>query len=186
MSVRQTCDTSAGGDVATFTHLLGRCQRQVFLYALGLLHNATDAEEVLQETNILLWEKFDQYQQGTDFARWACRIAHFQALKLRSKKAAEERLFSDQFIEIVAARWNRTFDQIDSRREALAECLGKLSDKDRELVMRRYQAGATTRRVAEGLRRSIAATRRRLRFIRDRLLGCIQRSLASEERRGSI
>jgi len=184
--VDKTNTSPPGGDVATFTQLLGRCQRQVFLYALGLLHNAADAEEVLQETNILLWEKFDQYQAGTDFARWACRIAHFQALKLRSRKSTEERLFSDRFIEIVAARWDRSFDQIDDRREALAECLGKLSSKDRDLVMRRYQRGATTRGVAEALGRSIVATRRRLRHIRDRLLGCIRRSLAAEERSGSI
>jgi RNA polymerase sigma-70 factor (ECF subfamily) len=186
LAADETCTSLPHGGVPAFTQLLGRCQRKVFLYALGMLHNAADAEEVLQETNILLWEKFDQYQPGTDFARWACCIAHFQALKLRKKKSAEERLFSDQFIEIVAARWDRTFDQIDSRREALDECLGKLSSRDRELVVRRYQAGATTRSVAEALGRSVVATRRRLRHIRDKLMGCIQRSLAAEDHRGSI
>ena len=186
MSTDKACTSPPDSDVARFTQLLGTCQRQVFLYALGLLHNATDAEEVLQETNIVLWQKFHQFQPGTDFARWACRIAYFQVLKFRAKKAAEERLFSDQFIEVVAAQWDRTFDQLDSRREALAECLGKLSRKDRQLVVCRYQHGATTRGVAEAFGRNVQATRRRLRHIRARLAGCIQRSLTAEERHEPI
>lgn len=178
--------THSDDEVTRFTQLLGTCQRQVFLYALGLLHNAVDAEEVLQETNLVLWQKFHQYQSGTDFIRWACRIAHFQVLKVRSKKASEERLFSDQFIEVVAAQWERTLDAMDDRREALAGCLDKLSATDRTLVMCRYQPGASTQSLAEALGRNVQATRRRLRTIRTKLLGCIQRSLAAEEHRGSI
>lgn len=173
-------------DVARFTQLLGTCQRQVFLYALGLLHNAADAEEVLQETNIVLWQKFHQYQDGTDFVRWACRIAYYQVLKIRAKKAPVERLFSDDFLDMVAAQWDRTLDQLDNRREALTGCLDRLRPNDRELIMCRYQPGATTRGVAETLGRNVQATRRRLRHLRDRLLGCIERSLAAEGRHGPI
>ena len=186
MTTYEAHNVHSEGDVTRFTQLLGTCQRQVFLYAVGLLQNAVDAEEVLQETNLVLWQKFDQYQPGTDFVRWACRIAHFQVLKVRAKKASEERLFSDQFIEVVAASWDSTLDEMDDRREALAHCLGKLTSNDRQLVMRRYQPGATTRSLAEALGRNVQATRRRLRTIRNKLLGCIERSLAAEEHRGPV
>lgn len=181
----ETFAQAPDSEVARFTHLLGTCQRQVFLYALGLLHNAADAEEVLQETNIVLWQKFHQYQPGTGFVRWACRIAYFQVLKLRARRPAEERLFSDEFIDVVAAEWDATLDDSDNRREALDGCLERLRPPDRELLLRRYQPGATTRSVAEKLGRNIQATRRRLRHLRERLLACIRRSLAAEERHGS-
>ena len=164
-----------------FAQLLATCQRRVFLYSMGLLHNAADAEEVLQETNVVLWRKFDDYQPGSDFACWACQIAHFEVLKLRDKKARSERLFSDQFIDSLAEQSRQSMDQLEPRREALARCLGKLSGQDRELVARRYQGRATTRSVAEALGRSIQGTRRALHRIRMALLACVERTLAAEE-----
>jgi RNA polymerase sigma-70 factor (ECF subfamily) len=167
--------------IELFTQLLATCQRKVFLYALGLLHNAADAEEVLQETNVVLWQKFHEYQQGTDFSRWACRVAYYEILKLRERKARHERVFGTEFIETLAAESERTMDELDVRRDALNQCLGKLSQNDRDLVRRRYQAGATTRSVAKMLGRSVQGTRKSLHRIRTRLLGCIQKTLALRE-----
>ncbi|MCR4411952.1 MAG: sigma-70 family RNA polymerase sigma factor [Thermoguttaceae bacterium] len=168
--------------VERFAKLLATCQRRVFLYVLGLLHNATDAEEVLQETNLVLWRKFDQYQPGTSFDRWACRIAQYEAFKFRQKKARGERLFSNEFVERLAHQTERDWESLDARRAALVECLGKLSEKDRQLVIERYRERATTRRVATALGRSIQGTRRSLHRIRMALLACMERTLAVEER----
>ncbi len=178
---------NAGGSpehakVERFAALLATCQRKVFLYAMGLVHNSADAEEVLQETNLVLWRKFDQYESGTDFAHWACRIAYYEVLKLREKKAREERLFSNEFIEALAVEAQRSLEASDTRREALSGCLDKLREKDRRLLMQRYQPSATTRSVAESLGRSVQGTRKSLHRIRMTLLGCIQRALARAHR----
>jgi len=170
-----------GPKVERFAQLLATCQRRVFLYALGLVHNAADAEEILQETNLVLWRKFDQYQPGTDFAGWACRVAYYEVLKFREKRARDERIFSSDFIEALATESERSSDLLDARREALVRCLGKLSQNDRQLVTRRYQERATTRSVAEALGRSVQGTRKALHRIRMALLACIQRTLAAEE-----
>jgi RNA polymerase sigma-70 factor (ECF subfamily) len=175
-------DPPEGSKVERFAQLLATCQRRVFLYALSLLHQAADAEEVLQETNIVLWRKFDDYQPGTDFIRWACRVAYYEVLKFREKKSREERLFSDEFIEVMASQTERTMDEVDARREALVRCLGKLKSGDRALVNNRYAPGATTRSVAEALGRSVQGTRKALHRIRLRLLECIERTIAAEER----
>ncbi len=164
--------------VEQFAALLATCQRKVFLFVMGLLHHPADAEEVLQETNLVLWRKFDQYEQGTDFVAWACRIARFEVLKLREKKGRQERLFSSEFIEALAAEAENTLNQVDARREALAGCLQKLAERDRQLLMDRYRPGATTRSVAEALGRSVQGTRKSLHRIRTTLLECIQRTLA--------
>ena len=168
--------------VERFTQLLATCQRPVFLYALGLVHRAADAEEILQETNLVLWRKFDEYRAGTDFARWACRIAYYEVLKFRGKRGHGERLFSNEFIEVMARESEQAMDQLAARRRALTGCLGKLSESDRQLVTRRYQPSTTTRTVAEALGRSVQGTRRALHRIRMALLACIERTLAVEER----
>lgn len=177
-------DGPVGGPrVDRFVQLLATSQRPVFLYALSLVHNPTDAEEILQETNLVLWRKFDQYEPGTDFVRWACRVAYFEVLKYREKRAGSEKLFSNEFIEALAVEADTRIDHADARREALGRCMGKLSERDRRLVTRRYRPGATTRSVAEALGRSVQGTRKALHRIRAALLGCIERTLAMEERR---
>lgn len=179
-------DSNSGGveasKVERFAQLLATCQRRVFLYVLGLLHNASDAEEVLQETNLVLWRKFDQFEPGTQFERWACRIAYYEVLKFREKKARQEKLFSNEFVEALARESEATMDLLESRREALRGCLEKLSEKDRRLVMHRYQENASTFSVAEALGRSVQGTRRALHRIRVALLACIERTLAAEGR----
>jgi RNA polymerase sigma-70 factor (ECF subfamily) len=179
--VDEVGDRTVGPRAERFVRLLAKCQRQVFLYALGLVQNAADAEEILQETNLVLWRKFDQYQPGTDFGRWACRIAHFEVLKFRERRAREQRLFTSEFIEALAVESEDSLEELDARREALARCLGKLRNTDRQLVLRRYQEHATTQSVAEALGRSVQGTRKSLHRIRTALLACIERTLAAEE-----
>ncbi len=166
--------------VEHFTRLWAECQRPVFLYAMSLLLNVADAEEVLQQTNMILWRKFDQYEPGTDFLRWAYAIAHYEVLKVRQQRARERRFFSDEFVETLAAPLQRTGDQLEAYREALARCLGKLRESDRELLLRRYQRGATTRSVAEAAGRSVGGTRKALHRIRAALAACIRRTLARD------
>jgi RNA polymerase sigma-70 factor, ECF subfamily len=168
--------------IEAFTQLLATCQRRVFLYALSLLHNAADAEEVLQETNLVLWRKFDQYLPGTDFGRWACRIAQIEVLRFREKRSQAQRLFSQQFIEGLVEVAEQSLDQADDRRSALAHCLGKLRESDRALIARRYQPSATTESVAQAFGRSVQGTRKTLHRIRAALLECIERTLAREDR----
>ena len=168
-------------EVEEFARLLARCQRRIFVYAMSLLHDANDAEDVLQETNLVLWKKFKQYEPGTDFASWACRVAYYEVLKARRRKGQNGRLLSDEFIKTLAADCERTMCEWDDRREALKHCVGKLNQRDRELVRSRYQPGATTRSVAEASGRSVQGTRKSLLRIRNTLLECVRRTLSWRE-----
>lgn len=164
-----------------FTRLLAKWQRHLFIYVMGLLHDTNNAEEVLQETSVVLWRKFRQYQPGTDFRSWACRVAYYEVLKFRQQQARRERLLSNAFIDALASESDRAMDELDDRRDALKTCLGKLNPGDRELVQRRYQPGSTTRSVAEESRRSVQGTKKALQRIRGRLLACIRRTLVAGE-----
>ena len=174
-------DASTNPKVEEFARLLATCQRRVFLYALGLTGNASDAEEILQETNLVLWRKFDDFEPGTNFPRWATKIAYYEVLKFRKTKTGQAVCFSNDFMESLAAEMDEMPDELDRRRDALKGCMEKLHAKDRDLIVRRYQPEANTRGVAEALQRSVQGTRRSLQRIRVALLGCIERTLAAEE-----
>jgi RNA polymerase sigma-70 factor (ECF subfamily) len=165
-----------------FAALLPTCQRSVFLCAMSLLGNVADAEEVVQECGLLMWKKFHEFSPGTNFVGWACQIARYQALKLRAARGRKPLLFSNEFLTMLAIpNDEETLVRLEARRKAIADCIEKLRATDRELLVRRYHKGASTRDVAEELNRSVQGTRRSLQRIRDALAKCVRKRLAREE-----
>ena len=70
-----------------FMALYSSHQRRLYLYTVTLMCGAADAEDVFQEANLVLWQKFSQYQEGTNFFAWACQIIRHKAMKHREKRA---------------------------------------------------------------------------------------------------
>src|SRR5256885_12120337 len=58
--------------------LMTRHQRQMFSYIYVLVPNRSDAEDLLQETSLVICEKFHEFREGTDFVAWACQIAYWR------------------------------------------------------------------------------------------------------------
>ena len=72
-----------------FMRLFVEHQPRVYGYIRSLLFQKADADDVMQETAALLWKKFDEYEAGTHFDRWAMRVAFHQTRYFRQKKARE-------------------------------------------------------------------------------------------------
>ena len=168
--------------IELFVELVTRYQQRVYLFILSLLPNRADAEEVLQETNLVLWRKFDEFQPGSDFRAWAFQIAYYKVLSFRQRQNRERLLFSEEFLRKVATAATEIPDGFDARQQALVDCIAKLSATDRDLINRRYRIGGSVRAVAEELGRSVNAIYKAVVRVRRALHGCIERTLAMEER----
>jgi RNA polymerase sigma-70 factor, ECF subfamily len=167
-------------DVEDFVRLLMASERRVFAYVLTLLPNLADAEDVLQETSIVLWRKFPEYQPGTDFTSWAYSIAHNM---VRNKLAKQHRCrvkFDEDLLTAVATDAEQMHEELDLGRSVLAECINELPPGDRELLNRRYEVGATIKSVAAAVGRSAEGMYKTMRRIHDVLHDCVRRRLESE------
>jgi RNA polymerase sigma-70 factor (ECF subfamily) len=158
--------------------------RRLYAYILTLLPNRADADDVLQEASVVLWDKFDPRRPPDDFTAWACRIAYFKVLDFHKKSRRSRVRFSQTLLERVAetAVEHAGALQLDDRREALAGCLEKLSPRDRDLLGRRFADGATTQSTAAQVGRSVEAVYKALAKIRQALFDCVTRTLAKESR----
>ena len=163
-----------------FIKLFTRYQRRVYLYILSQIPNPVDAEEIHQETNVVVWNKFDQFELGTNFFAWACRIASYEVLKYREKRRRDRHLFSDEFVRQVASEALEQADGLEERRRSLAVCLGSLRQKDRELIQLRYAPGESGKSVAEILGRPINSVYQSLGRIRRSLFECVNRRLSAQ------
>jgi len=161
-----------------FVGLFTRHQRRLFLYILSQIFNPVEAEEVLQETNLVLLAKHGQFEPGTNFYAWACRIAGYEILKNRERRARDRHQFSDDFLRQVAEDVAEASPELERRRIALGTCLKKLRAKDRELIRKRYRPGQSGKGLAEELGRPANSVYQSLGRIRKTLLECIRRQLA--------
>ena len=161
--------------------LLTGCERRLYDFVLALVGNLTDADEVIQETKLRLWEQFERFQVGTDFGAWARTVAYYQVLDFRKRPGRSEPHLSTEFFEAVAAEIVEQADELDARQRALEACLKKLSASDRDLVMRCYDGTTPVKQVADSIGRTLTATYQLLWRIRTKLFHCIQHRLRLEE-----
>jgi RNA polymerase sigma-70 factor (ECF subfamily) len=159
-------------------------QRRLYAYILTLLPRRADADDVLQEASLTMWDKFDPTAPPTEFLAWARRVAYHKVLDFYKKsKRAESRLsliFLRRVAETAAAQGEVL--QLDARREALAGCIEKLAPRDRDLLALRFADGATTQSTSEQLGRSVDAVYKALAKIRENLMQCVQNTLTRETR----
>ncbi len=158
-----------------FMSLFLEHQPRIYGYVRSLLFQKSDADDVMQETASVLWKKFDQFERGTHFDRWAMRVAFNQVRYFRQKKARESKRlqFSDTLVEILAEEAEEMTDQTEEMAGALASCVRKLPDKDRQLVAWRFEEGATNRSLSKRIAKSESVVSRNLSRIYESLMRCI-------------
>lgn len=162
---------------AEFVRLLTQHSSRLFGFVLSLCVNRSDAEDVFQNTSVVLWEKFESYERGTNFLAWACRIAYFESLYHR-RKASRMRTISDAAWEALQADALRAIDHAEDQKDALASCLERLSATDRELLEQRYFAHLSVADMASRCSKSIHAIYRALSRVHDSLLQCVRREMS--------
>ncbi len=158
--------------------LVTQHQRRIFAYIYALVHNRHDAEDLLQETNEVICEKFDEFEEGTDFVAWACQIAYWRVRYWRQRQARSKVVFDDDVLDQVAQTLSTMRKELDARHEALAICLEKLHPRDRELIIARYEPNGNVREAAYRTGRSLDAAYKALSRLRKLLLDCVTHQLA--------
>jgi RNA polymerase sigma-70 factor, ECF subfamily len=163
-----------------FTRLLAKHQGRIYAYIYTIVPNWADADELFQETCVILWRKFAEYRPGSNFFQWAARIAYFKVLSFRKQQKRSLLIGSDAFVETVAEEIYARADLLVEREQALAGCMAKLREKDRDLINRRYAPGGSVKAVAKQLGRPIKSIYAALGRIRRALLECVERALVTE------
>jgi len=167
---------------AEFLELYSSCQHSLYVYIVTLIGNPVDAHDVLQDTNLVLWEKFDQFQLGTNFRAWAREVARYRVLRYRQMRANDAPMLDPRVLEAVAVQLDNTGPVRDELYDKLLlGCVEQLSDADRELIRARYLSGVRVKALAEQMRRSENAVSQSLGRIRRLLRKCVEEGVKRSE-----
>jgi len=167
-------------DQGDFVRLLVQNQHRIYGFILSLVPNFAHADDLYQETCAVLWQKFAQFEPGTDFFRWASAVARFKVLKFRERQRRDGLQFGEEFTAAVDAEIERQGAELGQRQLALAECLQRLPDADRQLLRARYEGDVKVETIAAQRQRTPFAIYKALSRIRGVLLQCIERRVAAE------
>ncbi len=163
--------------LSAFVKLLTTHQGDIRAFVISLLPGSPDVEDVVQETNLVLWNKRDKFELGTNFVAWALTTARFQVMKYRLRQKRDGRvMFSDELIDTLAETAPPSAPN-NEHLLALEECLRKLSPKQRELISSRYSAGTSLRGQAEKTGTTAGSLRIALMRLRAGLRLCVERQL---------
>jgi RNA polymerase sigma-70 factor, ECF subfamily len=159
-----------------FAGLIERHTGRILAYIDGLLMNWADAEDMFQDTCVVLWQKFDDFKPGTNFLAWALRIADYRVMKFfagKSRHAAFTEKLRDAMMANLAGQAASADPTADL--STLAHCMDKLQENDRKIVLLCYSEGIPVRNIADAFERSPQSVHNSLSRIRRWLLDCIQR-----------
>ena len=165
------------GRHAEFTELLQRHHGRLLGYVLAMVRNFNDAQDIVQQTCLTMWGKFDEFEAGTDFGAWGCEIARRKVLNFLRTEGRRKVRFGEEFIAELASLELELGEQLEFRREALARCVEKLPDTQQQLLWRCYSGEETVKQIAAALKRTTDGIYGSLRNIRQKLAACISRTL---------
>ena len=169
---RHSEDTNAAQQ--RFLSLFLRSEREVFRYVAVLVPNAADAEDIVQQTALALWEKFDAYDANQLFTPWACRFALNKTKQWIERRQRWQALLEGGLVEELAQRREELRPEIETRLKHLESCLSKLPTEQRSMVEGYYYRRDGVEKLAEESGRTVAATYKILQRIRQALQTCIE------------
>jgi RNA polymerase sigma-70 factor (ECF subfamily) len=164
-----------------FVERFVRSQDRIYAYVAMALPNRADAEEVFQQTSLVLWKKWQEFDPSRDFVAWACGMAHHEVRNFLRKHAGRGRVYlSEDVLAEVAQVRLKSHDVLEARRQALRDCLDRLELGKRDLLERCYAGKDSIKTIAEDLGQRPNMLYMTLKRLRRILFDCINRTLAAE------
>lgn len=166
----------ARGDAEAFEALYDATNARVYGLILRILRDPGYSEETAQDVYAQVWRNASDYdpRQGSALA-WLMTLAHRRAVdRVRSEVASSRRearyvaASTEPANDVVADSAIRS----DERRQVL-DCLGSLTDLQREVIELAYYDGLTYPQVSERLSASLGTVKTRMRDGLRRLRDCL-------------
>jgi RNA polymerase sigma-70 factor (ECF subfamily) len=166
-----------------FLRLFMANESVVRAFVRSLVPTLDDANDVMQEVAIVLWEKFTEYDSSEDFRRWAFGVAKFKVLSWQRDQMRDRHVFGIETTELLAADLEHYSERLAAQRDALQECVRKLPANQQELLHSAYAPGIRIESLAVRLGSTAMAVYKKLHRIRVTLSECVRRALQREEPR---
>ena len=175
--------TALPGMRPEFVQCLTASQSALYAFVVSLMGGVDEANDVLQETNLKLCRKAQDYDANQPFLRWAYVFARFEVMAWHKGQQRSKWVLDDELIAQVAQDFDESAATKGHQLNALEKCVEKLPPRQRELIAARYGRGEPVKDIAVRLNQSENSLAALLYRMRTALADCIDSALP---KRGTI
>jgi RNA polymerase sigma-70 factor, ECF subfamily len=172
--------SAAGPSQEQFLQLFLASERDVYRYVSVIAPAKADAEEIVQQTAVELWQKFGEFDLSRPFTPLACRFALNVAKRWLARKQRWQGVIDADLADRIVDRRAELAPMLDARLRHLDACLAKLPHEQRLMIDSYYFEGRSIDAVAADARRTVAAAYKALQRIRQALHDCIELAARTE------
>ena len=96
---------------------------------MSLIPHWADSDEVLQEATVIMWQKFKQFEPGTNFLSWGFKIIHLVSKDYRKRQGRSRIQFSGNLAEMLADTAIEVSDELALRQPLARRLPGEVGRK---------------------------------------------------------
>lgn len=152
-------------------------QNRLHAYILSLLADPVAALDVLQETNLVLIRKADDFHGDASFQSWAYNTARFQVLAHVRDRKRDRLVLHEAFADKLAPVAEVMAEETERRVQLLGGCVERLADEHKTLLHKRYGRETSITALADDHGKTPSAIKQMLYRIRNLLAACVEEHL---------
>ncbi len=174
--------------VASVQGLFLKFQPMIRSYILSIVPDFTLAEDILQETFLVVSRKSESFVLGTSFPAWVKTIARFKALETLRRERGRHVLLSEQVLEALDSDPHpyAVPVEIDRRIESLRACIEQLAPQARRSIEYRYRGDHRPPQIARLMGCSVKSINVTLSRARAFLRECVTQRMGIESSSTSL
>lgn len=137
------------GSMAAFESLFENYSQKLFRFSLSYLKSETEAEDIVQEVFLKLWENRSGIKTGTSFQSYIFTIAS-NAIRKSFKKNTRLKKFQIELFETLALK-NPAFEDQPNFEELLSKLdllIEQMPNRRKEIFLKRKKEGKSVRDIA--------------------------------------
>ena len=157
---------SQTGDQAAFGEIVRRYQRSVHRLAWSLTRNASDADDLAQETFVRAWGAIGRFERGMPLYPWLARIVTNLAFSLFRTRRRKPETSIEPLVE-AGHQWGTDDDPADhaardEHHAVLRACFGELAAEHQAVLALRVMQDLSYEEIASALNVPIGTVMSRL------------------------
>jgi RNA polymerase sigma-70 factor (ECF subfamily) len=149
-------------------------QARIYGYIATLVPNHVDADDLFQQTALVLWRKHGQFDPSREFLPWALGIAHNEVRRFFRSHSGRGSHLSDAMMERLAELHYASESKSESRLQQLADCMARLTADQRDLIEQCYLGVDSIKVIAQQQQVEPGTLYKRLDRIRWTLMDCVE------------
>lgn len=169
------------GEVRALEALYDRYARAAFAFAVRIVGDPLEAEEILQEAFLRVWQQANRFQHARgSFASWLLSITHNLAIDaLRRRQRRPQQADKVDFMDVLRAEVDSAVDLEEAAvvaelRRQVQAAMAQLPTRQRQVLELAYFQGLTQREIAELLDEPLGTVKTRMRLGLQKLQEALQ------------